>query len=683
MLRLLRQIILNAARRLLVVVEIDDLQWVDRASEEFLSFLAEGLFAARILFIATYRSGYRPPWLEKSYATQIALSRLTDQESGEIVRSILPAAAPSEELVTTIIAKAEGNPFFLEELSRSLLENPGVAVPDTIQGVIMARVDRLPEDHKRLLQTASVLGRELPLNLLSAMWDRADSGENLMRLLADLKRWEFLYEEPTAEEPRYLFKHALTQEAVYQTLLTNRQRALHGLAGRAFEALYSGRLEDVYDALAYHYSEAGEDEQAVRYLALSAEQAARRYAHAEAAQALREALGRCERLPEPEVATRRIEIILRLAESLLPLARFHETLELFLEEQGFLDLLEDPSLTGRFYFWLAHTYSYLGDQAAAAGNARLAIEAARRGGDTATEGRAWYVLCRDNFWAGSFSEGIEQGRQAVSLFELSSDRWWQGQAYWVTGFHHYVLGQFREAFGMMAKAEDLWRALQDPRLDPSWSTGYFRASLGDWRRGIEECRGGFKRAQDPLNTAAALGFLGYAYLAQGDFRRAGEALEESVRRLRQAGMQQLLGWFTAFLAEARLLTGQTEEARDLACEALAITEGVRFRYGSGMAQRALGRIARKVGSATESDGWFRQAMESFRSIQAPFEVARTQIDLAMLAGAGSPEAARLLGEARRTFSRLGVPRYVRAAEMLAEEMAAPALPGETSGPNIR
>ncbi|HEY2737964.1 MAG TPA: hypothetical protein VGK45_06125, partial [Thermoanaerobaculia bacterium] len=338
---------------------------------------------------------------------------------------------------------------------------------------------------------------------------------------------------------------------------------------------------------------------------------------------------------------------------------------------------------GRFYFWLAHTYSYLGNQEAAASNAQLAIEAARRGGDGMTEGRAWYVLCRDNFWAGRFSEGIEQGRQAVSLLEASADGWWQGQAYWVTGFHHYVLGQFRDAFVMMDKAEALWRALQDPRLDPSWSTGYFHASLGEWELGIAECQGGLDREQDPLNTAAALGFLGHAYLAQGDLPRAGEALEESVRRLRQAGMQQLLGWFSAFLAEARLLAGHPEEARELACEALAVTEGVRFRYGSGMVQRVLGRIARAAGSPAEADGWLREALESFHAIQAPFEVARTQIDFALLAGAGSAEAARQLGEARRTFAELGVPHYVREAERLAEEMAAPAFPEEASESNIR
>jgi len=677
--RLVRQAILNESRHRLVVLEIEDLHWVDRTSEELLSLLVEGLFAAHVLLIATYRSGYRPPWIEKSYATQITLSRLTDADSEAVVRAVLLRAELPEKLVGEVLGKAEGNPFFLEELARSLLEHPGVLVPDTIQGVLMARIDRLPDEHKRLLQTASVLGREFPLNLLAAV--REPTGD-LTALLSDLKRWEFLYEEPTAEESRYLFKHALTQEAVYQTLLTGRRRALHAAAGQAFESLFAGRLEDVYDALAYHFSAADDAGKAVSYLALFAAQAARRYAHAEAEKALREALVHCARLPEPEAGRRRVELILLLAESLFPLARFPETLELFLSEGELLDTLQDSTLAGRYHFWLAHTYSYLGDQEAVATNARISIEAARRCGDVVTAGRAWYVLCRDAFWSGRFSEGIEQGRRAVELLERSADRWWQGQAYWVAGFHHYVLGQFSEAFSMMEKAEAVWRALQDPRLDPSWSTGYFHASLGDYNQGIEECRGGLERTQDPLNTAAALGFLGYAYLEKGDLAKAAKALDDSVERLRRAGMKQLLGWFSAFLAEVRLLSGRPDEARELALEALAVTEEVRFCYGSGMAQRAMGRIARAAGDREGAERWLREALESFLTLEAAFEAARTRLDLAVAAGAGS-EAAAQLGEARRLFAELGLPTYVEKAERLAGELAAPAAPERSAGPNVR
>ncbi|HTG33387.1 MAG TPA: adenylate/guanylate cyclase domain-containing protein [Thermoanaerobaculia bacterium] len=678
--RILRQMILNLGQGSLVVLEIEDLHWVDKTSEDFLAFLVEGLVVSRVLLLATYRSGYRPPWIEKSYATQIALSRLTGSESQAVVRHVLQRAEPSESLVEAVLSKAEGNPFFLEELTRSLLEHPDVLVPDTIQGVVMARIDRLPEEHKRLLQTASVLGREFSLPLLTQVWNQSD---DLTPLLSDLKRWEFFYEEPTVEEPRYLFKHALTQEAVYQTLLKGRRQSLHTAAGQAFEQLHAGRLEDVYDTLAYHYSKAGDAEKAVSYLILFAGQAASRYAHSEAAQALREALVHCERLPEAERGRRRLELILQLAESLLPLARFPETLEIFLENQGLVDRLGDPSLAGRYYFWLAHTYSYLGDQEQAASNARLSIEAARRSGDTATEGKAWYVLCRDAFWSGRFSEGIEHGRESLALLERSDEPWWQGQAYWVAGFHHYVLGQFEEAFDKMKWAEAIWRALQDPRLDPSWSTGYFYASLGDWERGIEECQGGLKRAQDPLNTAAALGFLGYAFLEKGDLPRAIEALEDSTERLRQTGMLQLLGWFSAFLAEACLLAGRLDEAQDLAHQALDITESVRFRYGSGMAQRALGRVSREAGDPEGATRWLEAALESFQSIQAPFEMGRTRLELALVSGAGSEEAARQLGEARRIFTELRLPGYVEKAERLARELAvAPSLE-RSGGPNAR
>jgi class 3 adenylate cyclase/tetratricopeptide (TPR) repeat protein len=678
--RILRQMILNAGQGNLVVLEIEDLHWVDKTSEDFLGFLVEGLVASRVLFLATYRSGYRPPWMEKSYTTQIALSRLTNPESQAVIRSVLSSANPSEALVGTVLSKAEGNPFFLEELARSLLEHPDVLVPDTIQGVVIARIDRLPEEHKRLLQTASVLGREFSLQLLTRMGRQA---EDPTSLLSDLKRWEFLYEEPMAEEPCYLFKHALTQEAVYQTLLKGRRQSLHAAAGQAFEQLHAGRLEDVYDTLAYHYSKTDDAEKAVSYLTLFAGQAAGRYAHSEAAQALREALAHCERLPEAERGRRRLELILRLAESLLPLARFPETLEIFLGAQGLVDWLDDPSLAGRYYFWLAHTYSYLGDQEQAASNARLSIEAARRSGDAATEGKAWYVLCRDAFWSGRFSEGIEHGRESLALLERSDEPWWQGQAYWVAGFHHYVLGQFEEAFDKMKWAEAIWRALQDPRLDPSWSTGYFHASLGDWALGIEECQGGLKRAQDPLNTAAALGFLGYAFLEKGDLSRAIEALEDSTERLRQTGMLQLLGWFSAFLAEACLLAGRLDEAQDLARQALDITESVRFRYGSGMAQRALGRVSQAAGDPEGAARWLEAALESFQFIQAPFEVGRTRLELALVGGLGSEEAARQLGEARRIFTELRLPGYVEKAERLARELAvAPSLE-RSGGPNVR
>jgi tetratricopeptide (TPR) repeat protein len=172
-------------------------------------------------------------------------------------------------------------------------------------------------------------------------------------------------------------------------------------------------------------------------------------------------------------------------------------------------------------------------------------------------------------------------------------------------------------------------------------------------------------------------------LEKGDLPQAIKALEDSTEQLRQTGMQHLLGWFSAFLAEACLLSGQPAEARDLALQALAVTEGVRFRYGSGMAQRALGRIARVAGDPEEAATRLREALESFRSIQAPFEVGRTRLELALLAGPGSEEAAIQLGEARRIFAELRLPGYIERTERLAGELSGVPSLEPSSGPNTR
>jgi class 3 adenylate cyclase/tetratricopeptide (TPR) repeat protein len=651
----LRQTLLAMGGGSLVVLEIEDLHWIDETSEEFLSYLVEAAATARVLVLLTYRAGYQARWMEKSYATQISLRRLSATESREVIDSVLRRAQLSADLAHTVLEKADGNPFFLEELARSLLESTSlddVTVPDTVQGVLLARIDRLPEEHKRLLQTAAVLGREFPRELLEALWEEP---AGLPGLLTELKRWEFLYEDLSADRSVYFFKHALTQEAVYQTLLTGRRQTLHLAAARALEALHAGRLAEAIDQLAYHYSNTGEAELAVTYLALAAGRAAAGYAHAEAAKALRQALGHAARLPAVERDRRTLALVLQLAESLLPLARFPETLDLLLEHRAAVERLADPQIVGRWEFWLAHTYSYLGRQDEAAESAGRAIAAAAACGDTATEGKTRYVLSRDAFWAGRFAPGIEEGLQALALLGKSGERWWEGQAEGVAGFHHYVLGQFESAFAAMERAHRIWEALADPRLDPSWSTGYFYASLGDAEAGIAHCKGGYERAQDPLNTAASLGFLGYAYFASGDLPRALETLEEAVQQVRRAGMPQLLGWFLAFQSEVHLALGRPAEAAELAEEARAILQEVRFHYGQGLAERALGRALLAQGAQAEAERTLEQALATFEALEVPLEAGRTHRDLVRLhQAAGRPEQAqRHLARADALFKRLG------------------------------
>ena len=220
-----------------LVLVVEDLHWVDRSSEEYLATLVDVVAGSRILLVTTHRPGYRPPWMDRSYATQVALQPLSAQESLSLARDVIGAAAVDEPTVEMIVAKAEGNPFFTEELARAVAEGgspaPG-SVPDTVEGVLMARIDRLAAEDKRVLQAAAVIGRNLPFLLLQAILEPAD--EALRERLARLQSAEFLYETRAASELEYTFKHALTHEVAYASLLPVQRRVLHARIVDVLEA---------------------------------------------------------------------------------------------------------------------------------------------------------------------------------------------------------------------------------------------------------------------------------------------------------------------------------------------------------------------------------------------------------------------------------------------------------------
>src|SRR6266849_5422889 len=261
---------------------------MDTTYEEYLAYLIEGLPAADIFLVTTYRPGYRPPWMDRSYATQMTLRPLTRDDSLSVVRAVVPPDTLAPALSETILAKAEGNPFFLEELGLAVAQQRGgdQPIPDTVQGVIMARIDRLSEPTKRVMRMASVLGREFSLKLLDKIWDGPGA---LHPHVLELKRLEFVHERGGDDEPVYVFKHALTQDVAYDGLLTHRRQALHAASGAA--------LEELYGALAYHYARSDVADKAVTYLVGAADKAARVYANAEALVHLREALQHLARLP--------------------------------------------------------------------------------------------------------------------------------------------------------------------------------------------------------------------------------------------------------------------------------------------------------------------------------------------------------------------------------------------------
>ncbi|MBI2544153.1 MAG: hypothetical protein HYW16_02875 [Candidatus Rokubacteria bacterium] len=269
-----RQRTLGAVKRLLLresqvqplLVVFEDLHWIDAETQALLDTLVESLPTAKRLLLVNYRPDYQHGWGSKTFYSQLRLDPLPPESAEELLQALLGDDATLQPLKPLLIERTEGNPFFLEESVRTLVETkalagergayrlvkalPGVQVPASVQAVLAARIDRLPPEDKGLLQSASAIGKDVPLALLQAIADLPE--EALRRQLARLQAGEFLYETSLFPDLEYTFKHSLTHEVTYQSLLHERQRALHARIVNAMETLYASRLMEQAERLAHH-----------------------------------------------------------------------------------------------------------------------------------------------------------------------------------------------------------------------------------------------------------------------------------------------------------------------------------------------------------------------------------------------------------------------------------------------
>jgi predicted ATPase len=309
-----------------LILIFEDLHWIDTETQGFLDTLSESVASARILLLTNYRPEYRHEWGSKTYYTQLRLAPFGHEEAEEFLDGLLGeviGAHGRASLHQFILDKTQGNPFFMEEIVQELREQgvfDGEAgrvvplptelhIPTTVQGVLTARIDRLTPEEKMLLQHLSVIGREFPLSLVRQVVPQSE--EELYRLLASLQSKEFLYEQPAFPEVECIFKHALTQEVAYNSLLLGQRKVLHERTAQALEALFHNRLEDHYGDLAHHYSRSGNTPKAVEYLQLAGQQAVQRSAYAEAISHLTAAVELLQTLPDTPARTQQ-ELVLRL-----------------------------------------------------------------------------------------------------------------------------------------------------------------------------------------------------------------------------------------------------------------------------------------------------------------------------------------------------------------------------------
>jgi DNA-binding SARP family transcriptional activator/KaiC/GvpD/RAD55 family RecA-like ATPase len=683
-----------------VLLVLEDLHWADDMSLRLLAFLGRRLGGWPVLVAVTVREEEVPdaPVLRhaleelerEGHLVWLPLEPLSPSDTRALVR--LHARTGSDEgTLARLAAEAwmvsEGNPLVVVEMVQAQadgaapLQQRGLGLPERVREIVSRRLERLSPRAQTLATVAAVIGRQFEFALVQRAARLGD--EEAAEGVEELVRRRILH----GIGDDFGFTHERIREVAYAALIGVRRRALHAAVGAALEHLHSGRLEPVYDRLAHHYLQADDSANAVEYLTRFARTAARTYAHEDAVRAYGEALRQLERLPGPGADARHVDIVPRLTRSLMFLGRFEEARDLLLAQRERVEKVDVPSLTGQYYLLLAHVYGFLGDRERTAESARRAVAAAERAEDETTLGKAFYILAMEGWWSGEPRSGIEHGRRAVALLERATERWWLGQAHFAVAANYVLLGEFEPALEAAGHALAIGDALGDPRVQTpaAWLSGTIYALRGDWEQGIAAGRRSLEYSPDPLNRADALGWLGLAYLEQGDAAEAIQVLEQSVEHWSRFRVRSVQGGFRILLGHAYLMQGDVDRAAKLAEEGFALTRDTHYLLSRGWGERLLALIAQTRGDQQGARAFLEQALATFTSISAGFEAARTQLLLARLCAAlgDGAAAASALAMARDGFAILKIPRYARWTESFAAELGAGRSGGRGARPQDR
>ncbi len=308
----LKRILLRESLNQPLILVFEDLHWIDDETQALLNLLADSIANARVLLLVNYRPEYRHEWGSRTHYTQLRLDPLAGDSADTMLGALLGDAVELAPVKRMVAERSQGNPFFIEEIVQALFDegvlvrNGSVKVtgalaqvhlPPTVQGILAARIDRLPSREKDLLEALAVIGREFPLSLIKRV-TQASGDERVERMLAGLQLGEFIYEQPAFPDLEYIFKHALTQEVAYNSVLLERRKLLHERTAAAMESLYAGRLEDHLDELAHHYGRSDNAPKAVEYLRLASAQALSRSHYTEANTHATAALNLLDKLPD-------------------------------------------------------------------------------------------------------------------------------------------------------------------------------------------------------------------------------------------------------------------------------------------------------------------------------------------------------------------------------------------------
>jgi class 3 adenylate cyclase/tetratricopeptide (TPR) repeat protein len=702
-----RQRTLDAVKRLLLresqgqplLVVFEDLHWIDGETQTLLDSLVESLGSARLLLLVNYRPEYEHRWGSKTAYSQLRLDSLPAESAAELLAALLgpdPGLAP----LTQMLVK-RGNPFFLEETVRTLVETGALAgargayrltrpvealqVPATVQTILAARIDRLPPEEKRLLQAASVIGKDVPYALLAAIAEQPV--EALRRGLAHLQEAEFLYETQLFPDLEFTFKHALTHDVAFAGLLGERRRDLHAAVAAAIERLHADRLVEHVERLAHHARQGEVWDKAARYLRQAGTKVFLRSANREAATCFEQALDALRRLPEhPDAIAESLDLRFDLRNAFAPLGEWGRMGALLDEAEALAEAVGDQRRLGRALTYKVNQFNFAGDYAAAiqAGLRALAIGEAQA--DVAIQVVANGYLGLAYVARGECREGVRHCEAALALIPegLAQGRFGQAniQGSYVRSILAIALGalgRFAEAFGQLREAMHIAEEAGHvfSLLRPLSSLGTLKLDQGDFagavaplERGLELCR----TREVPLWLHDFAWALGAAYHGTG--RRAeGVALMEDAARGLAERTVRWPGWAgrVGALGGAYLLDGWLADATRIAQEGLAAARQRGERGVEGHVLRLLGDIAAHPDrvEADTAEAHYRQALALAEALGLRPLLAHCHLGLgALYRRAGTREQAREhLTTAATMFGEMDMRHWLEQAEAEVKELA--------------
>jgi class 3 adenylate cyclase/tetratricopeptide (TPR) repeat protein len=691
----IKRILLRESLNQPLMLIFEDLHWIDEETQGLLNLLADSIANAKILLLANYRPEYSHDWSSKTYYTQLRLDPLGMKSSDEMLTGLLGDSAALAPLKRLIVEKTGGNPFFMEEtvqvlcddgslvregsatrLTRSLGE---LKIPPTVRAILAARIDRLPVGEKELLQTLAVIGKEFALSLAKRMLDGTNDDE-LERMLGHLQTAEFIYEQPAPGDLEYTFRHALTQEVAYNSLLIERRKRLHERAGEALEAVFAGQLERHLEQLADHYSHSNNGAKAAEYLGRAGQQALQRSAYVDAIVRLTAAIELIKKFPDtPERVERELRLQLALGPAIMAL-RGYATVEFehaYTRALDLCDQLEDDSTRFSVLYGLWSFYLVEAQLEKSREIGKQLLDLARRSQDAVLLIEAHWALGCSLFWMGELTSASEQLTQSLELYEPKmhqtlSIRYGQDPEVSCLCYLAFVLWQRGfpdQARARGDKAVARAREIAHP-YDEAFALGLtsmlhqLRGEVGVTDERAERARG--LSAEQGFQFWEAVGMLMRGWARQERPEEALTMANQGVRMYQEIGSRVGRTWLLALVSETACRAGDRSVGLDTLNTALgAMTKTEERCYEaelyrlrgeltfiqSGPIQNSGPRLP-TVDSQTEAEVDFLKAIDIARRQQAKSWELRAAMSLSRLrkAEGKNGEAHELLSEVYNWFT---------------------------------